>query len=98
MVGRTLLTLLLCLSTAAPAGAVCYMSPYGEQPCELFWTFDAVFDGTIRSGIEREGNPGAQFLVLRRQHRIVTFHLQRAWWGNVGSQIRHGLPGAAPRV
>jgi hypothetical protein len=95
MVRRTLLTLLVCLSAAAPAAAICELSPYGKQPCELFWTFDAVFDGTIRSIIQREGNPAAQFWVMRQQHRIVTFDVHRAWWGNVGSQIQLVLPGGA---
>ena len=40
-----LAALLMC---CPPAQAVCMVSAYGEHPCEVFWNYDAVFDGTVR--------------------------------------------------
>lgn len=90
---------LAVLLTCCPsAEAVCAASPYGEHPCEVFWTYDAVFDGTVKRMVQHEGDATAGWEVMRRQHRIVTFEVHRSWWGQVAGETQLVLPGGSTLV
>jgi hypothetical protein len=90
-----LAALLMCCPSAE---AVCMASPHGERPCEVFWTYDAVFDGTVKRIVQHEGDPAASSEIIRRQHRTVTFEVHRSWWGQVGGETQLVLPGGSTLI
>jgi hypothetical protein len=98
MIRNALLTLITLVGIAPPTAAICRASPDGEHPCELFWTYATVFDGTVKRIVQHEGDPTASWEIMRRQHRTVTFDVHRSWWGQVGREAQLVLPGGSTLI
>ena len=95
MARMALMTVAAILAAAVPAAAVCMARSHPLQWCEIFWTYDAVFDGTVTKLVENEGDANARSPIMQRQHRVVTFDVHRQFWGKTGGPMPLVLGGGS---
>ena len=78
---------LLSLSARAHAGC-----PWLGPPCSTFWSYEAVFEGTV---VSVEQKPADQLAPehLRTPYRVVTFDVQRSWRGDGSPRVELRSPG-----
>jgi hypothetical protein len=74
---------------ASPAEAACDVP---GPVCQTYWTYDAVFDGTVLS-IERTDSDSEFAIKVGGGDRLVTFEIHRAWKGIDGKQAQLVLAG-----
>jgi hypothetical protein len=76
------------LALPGPAYALCsWLGP----PCSTFWSYEAVFEGTVVSIEQKPADP--LDTGLRVPFRIVTFEIHRSWRGDRGPRIQIKSPG-----
>jgi hypothetical protein len=80
---------LALLASSTDAYALCAA---GQTLCEMFWSYDAVFDGTVLDIEHKPPDPEAP-PSSRFPYRIVTFDVHRSWRGEPGPQLQLRLAG-----
>ena len=56
------------LAAAVPVAGACMQRQHPLQWCEIFWSYDAVFDGTVTGLVQNEGDAKARLPIMQRQH------------------------------
>jgi len=84
---RAALLAVVMLGIAVPAQAIC---AWVGGPCTTFWSYDAVFDGTV---VSVEQKPAPREGPDSVPYRLVTFQVHRSWRGDPGPRIQLRSPG-----
>jgi hypothetical protein len=77
------------MGMSGPAYALC---SWQGPPCSTFWSYEAVFEGTVISIEQKPADP-LDPGHLRIPHRIVTFEIHRSWRGDRGPRLQIKSPG-----
>ena len=84
---KTILIALVLLACPRTAAALCYASPWPFGLCAEYWSYDAVFEGSVISIEQKDADPNAAESV-RLPYRIITFHVHRRWRGQPDGTVR----------
>jgi hypothetical protein len=85
-----LLVVVALTGSASPAPALCAIM--GRDLCNRFWSYDAVFDGTVVAIDQSRPDPDEPTLY-QTPYRLVTFQVHTSWRGDAGAQIQLRMPG-----